>query len=170
MTTFTFADVFRELNDLKDTGIIRDYAVGGATAVMFYAEPTRTYDVGVFVVLTGTAESALTPLSDIYRWAEDGGFETKSEHVMIHGVPVQFLPAHNSLAQDAVGAALTHDYEGVPVRVIAPEHLVAMAFQAGGSRRRERGWLLIESGKIDRTKLRELLARHHVDEDIDNEK
>ena len=170
MTTFTFADVFRKLNDLKNTGIIRDYAVGGATAVMFYAEPTRTYDVDVFVLFAGTPESPLIPLSDIYRWAEDGGFETKSEHIMIHGVPVQFLPAHNSLAEEAVDSALTHDYESVPVRVIAPEHLVALAFQAGGSRQRERGWLLIESGKIDRTKLRELLARHQIDEDIDNEK
>ena len=39
----TRADVFRELNALKARGLVRDYALGGATAVLFYAEPTRTY-------------------------------------------------------------------------------------------------------------------------------
>jgi hypothetical protein len=38
----------------------------------------------------------------------------------------------------------TLDYDGVPVRVIDPEHLVALAFQAGGHKRRERAWQLIE--------------------------
>ena len=46
----SLADVFRELNTLKDTGVVRDYAIGGATAVLFYAEPARTYDVDVFVL------------------------------------------------------------------------------------------------------------------------
>ncbi len=32
-------------------GIVTQYAVGGATAVLFYAEPTRTYDLDVFVTL-----------------------------------------------------------------------------------------------------------------------
>jgi hypothetical protein len=35
MTVPTFADVFRELNSLKDKEIIREYAIGGATAVAF---------------------------------------------------------------------------------------------------------------------------------------
>lgn len=45
----TLADVFRELNELKATGLVREYAIGGATAALFYAEPARTYDVDVFV-------------------------------------------------------------------------------------------------------------------------
>ena len=39
----TLADVFRELNTLKTDDLVRDYAIGGATAVLFYAEPARTY-------------------------------------------------------------------------------------------------------------------------------
>ena len=39
----TLGDVFGELNLLKATGLVRDYAIGGATAVLFYAEPARTY-------------------------------------------------------------------------------------------------------------------------------
>ena len=47
------------------------------------------------------------------------------EHIIIHGVPVQFLPAHNALAEAAVATARTIAYEDVLVRVIAPEHLAA---------------------------------------------
>src|SRR5690349_19100807 len=136
----TLADVFKELNALKDERVIGDYALGGATAVLFYAEPTRTYDVDVFVLLDRAAPSELVSLGPIYQWAKHRGFREQSEHIFIHGVPVQFLPAHNALAEDAVATARTMDYEGVPVRVIDPEHLAAMAFQSGGGRRRERGW------------------------------
>jgi hypothetical protein len=89
---------------------------------------------------------------------------------MIHGVPVQFLPAFGALVAEAVEHALTHDYHGVSVRVISPEHLVALAFVAGSRRRRERAWLLIESGKVDLNTLRQLLAKHGIDEDLGNEK
>ena len=136
----TLKDVFAELNALKGAGIVRDYAIGGATAVLFYAEPTRTYDLDVFVPLANAPAG---------------------EHIIIHGVPVQFLPAHNALAEAAVATARTIAYEDVLVRVIAPEHLAALAFQAGGARRRERGWqLLDEPGVVDREKF-DALARTH---------
>jgi Fe2+ or Zn2+ uptake regulation protein len=32
----SLADVFRELNALKQSGIVIDYALGGATAVLFF--------------------------------------------------------------------------------------------------------------------------------------
>ena len=49
----SLADVFQVLNRMRDDGVVADYAIGGATAVLFYAEPTRTYDLDVFVTLHG---------------------------------------------------------------------------------------------------------------------
>ena len=158
----TLADVFKELNVLKEERVISDYALGGATAILFYAEPTRTYDVDVFVLLAAVEGSALVSLRPIYEWARRRGFPEQSEHIMFHGVPVQFLPTHNDLAEDAVATARTLDYNGVPVRVIGPEHLAALAFQAGGPRRRERAWQLVESGSVDRAKLDGLLEKHDI--------
>ena len=43
-----------------------------------------------------------------------------------------------ALAESALTTARTLDYDDVPVRVIDPEHLVVLAFQAGGHKRRER--------------------------------
>ena len=165
----TLADVFRELNALKTEGLVREYAIGGATAVLFYAEPARTYDVDVFVSLQPSEGSPLVSLSPIYDWARARGFSLDAEHILIHGVPVQFLPAPNELAQESVASARMLTYESVPVRVIGPEHLVALAFQAGGPQRRDRAWLLLRSGNVDREKLRNLLYSHRIDTNIDDE-
>jgi hypothetical protein len=164
----TLADIFRELNGLKGAGLVRDYAVGGATAALFYAEPARTYDVDVFVLLPPGAPVPLVSLESLYDWARTRGFGVDAEHVLVHGVPVQFLPAHNDLAEAAVNSARTLDYDGVPVRVINPEHLVALALQAGGPRRRERAWQMLDAGAVDRQRLRTLLAAHGVMIEIDD--
>ena len=155
----SLADVFRVLNRMRDDGIVAQYAIGGATAVLFYAEPTRTYDLDVFVTFEASGDDdALAPLSRVYAWAQERSFSLRAEHLMIEGVPVQFLPAYNALVQAAIGTARLHDYEGVAVRVVDPEHLVALALQAGGARRRERAWQLLEAGAVDRERLRRVLA------------
>jgi hypothetical protein len=162
----SLADVFRALARMREDGTVLEYALGGATAVLFYAEPTRTYDLDVFAILPVHAMESLSPLTAVYEWARRCGFVLDSEHMIVHGVPVQILPAHNALVTDAVRTALIHDYEGVPVPVVGPEHLVALALQAGGARRRERAWQLLQSGTVDRARLRALLSAHAIDAEI----
>lgn len=162
----SLGDVFRELNTLKADGVVRDYALGGATAVLFYAEPARTYDVDVFVLLPPGVNPTLVSLQAIYDWMRVRGFTTEAEHVLVHGVPVQFLPAFNALAEEAVVSAQTLEYAGVPVRVTGPEYLIALALQVGGARQRERAWQLLESGGVDRQELRRILAAHNIDVEI----
>lgn len=161
----SLADVFRVLNAMCAAHVVDQYAIGGATAVLFYAEPARTYDVDVFAILPSpTGELSL--LSGIYAWAHARGFAALGEHVLIHGVPVQFFPTHDALTEEAVADARELDYEGIKVRVIDPEHLVALALRAGGARRRERAWQLFEAGQVDRDRLRTILARHDISVEI----
>jgi hypothetical protein len=101
----TLADVFREINALKADAVVRDYALGGATATLFYAEPSRTYDVDVFVLMPPAPDAVIVSLETLYDWARARGFGLDAEHILIHGVPVQFLPAHNALAEAAVETA-----------------------------------------------------------------
>ncbi len=162
----SLADVFRILNRMREDGLVAQYAIGGATAVLFYAEPTRTYDLDVFVTLEAVDADALAPLSRLYAWAREQGFGLQAEHLLIEGVPVQFLPAYNALVQTALSTARVHDYGGVPVRVVDPEHLVALALQAGGARRRERAWQLLEAGAVDRERLRRILTNHAIAAEI----
>ncbi len=158
----SLTDVFRVLAQMRDSGVVGDYAVGGATAVLFYAEPTRTYDVDVFVTLPSGTEAALVSLASVYDWAKGRGIALQGEHLMIEDVPVQLLLAYNALVEEAVAGARVHDYEGVPVRVVDPEHLVALALQAGGARRRERAWQLLQFAGVDRQRLRAILDTHAV--------
>lgn len=158
----SLADVFRVLNEMKAGGIVQDYAVGGAMAVLFYAEPTRTYDLDVFVLLS-PSDGILVTLSPVYDWLKSRGFEPCAEHVMIHGVPVQLIPAYNELVEQAVKEARQLDYDAVPVRVTPPEHLVALALQTGGRKRRERAFQLLETTDIDRDALGGLLRRHGIE-------
>ena len=79
---------------------------------------------------------------------------------------MQLLPAYNALVEGALLSARVHDYGGVPVRVVDPEHLVALALQAGGARRRERAWQLLEAGAVDRERLRQILTTHAIAAEI----
>jgi hypothetical protein len=158
----SLADVFRILEQMCADRVLSGYAVGGATAVLFYAEPTRTYDVDVFVRLPPEQQDNLTPLSTVYEWAGRHGIRAEAEHLMIEGVPVQLLPAYSPLVEEAITAARVHDYDGVPVHVVGPEHLVALALMAGGARRRERAWQLLETGTVDRQQLKAMLTRHGI--------
>ena len=155
-------DVFAVLEQMRQQGIVTAYAIGGATAVLFYAEPIRTYDVDAFVTLPSDAHAALVSLAPVYAWAQSRGIASEGDHLLIEGVPVQLLPAYNALVEDAIATARVHDYDGVPVRVVGPEHLVALALEAGGARRRERAWQLLEFGGVDRGLLRRILDRHAI--------
>jgi len=154
-------DVFGVLNEMKAEGVVEDYALGGAMAALFYAEPTRTYDLGVFVILPPSDQPIVT-LTPVYAWLRARGFEAHAEHVLIHGVPVQLIPAYNELVEEAITAARNHDYDDVTVRVCPPEHLIALALQAGGGKRRERAHQLLETADIDRALLDEIMSRHGI--------
>jgi hypothetical protein len=162
----SLADVFGAINRLRDSAVIDDYAVGGATAVLFYAEPARTYDLDVFVIIRPDLDRGLEPLAAIYEWARRGGYETQAEHILIDGVPVQFLPAYTALVEESVREARNLTYGSTSVRVVGPEHLIALAVQAGGAKRRERAYQLLEAGCVDRVRLRDILARHSLPEAI----
>lgn len=162
----TLEVVFSAINGLRDAGVVDNYAVGGATAVLFYAEPARTYDLDVFVIGSGVDHRDLAPLSGIYNWAKAQGYATDAEHILIEGVPVQFLPSYTTLVEESVREARVLQYGSVPVRVVGPEHLIGLAVQAGGPRRRERAYQLLEQADVDRVRLRGLLKRHGLATDI----
>jgi len=157
----TLADAFRVLNDLRADGVIEQYAVGGAMAMVFWAEPTVTFDLNVFVFLPGTS-SPIVSIEPLYAVLRARGFEVVAEHVMIHGTPVQFLVSPNELADAAIETAIEQQLEGISFRVMRPEYLCALWLQAGGAKRRERVEVLRQSGVVDETALRRLLAKHAI--------
>lgn len=113
----SLADVFRVLNELEAAGVVERYAVGGAMAMLFWAEPVVTFDLDVFVHLPETSSPVLS-LEPLYTALRERGFDAQAEHVLIHGTPVQFLPSPNELSDEALETSVTRDLEGVAFRVI----------------------------------------------------
>lgn len=89
------------LNELEQEGVFSRYAIGGAMAATFYAEPTLTFDLDVFVFLQPD-ESGLISVAPIYEALRARGYDEQQECVLIESVPVQFLPAYNALVEEAL--------------------------------------------------------------------
>lgn len=158
-----FREALATIGRMQRDGIILDYAIGGAMALIFWTEPVPTFDLDVFVVLPGMP-SALVSLDSIYRWTNANGYAAEGEHIMIEGIPVQMIPAHNVLADEAIENAATLDYEGVSVRVIRPEYLIALYLEPSAStaKRLERVAALLEEAPLDRPSLDSILQRHRL--------
>src|SRR6185436_19793031 len=153
---------FAVINQMVADDVIKCYALGGATAAFFYIEPDTTYDVDIFCVLETFQANAIDMLTPVYAYLATKGFEPKAEAVVIHGVAVQFLPVFNPLNEEAVETARELDYEGVPVGVMSPEHLVAIMLQTGRTKDLVRIARFAESDAIDRDTLSDILARHKL--------
>jgi hypothetical protein len=156
----SFANTLRAVNAMKETGVIADYAIAGAMALLFWIEPVPTFDLDVLVILPESAGS-LVSLDAIYRWAADRGYVAEHEHVIIDGVPVQFLPSYDSLADEAIGTAVVRQYEGIDIRVVRPEYLIALFLlpSARTVKRRERAAALRDSEIIDHALLNDVMTR-----------
>ena len=161
-----FRDVLLLLSRLKAEGVIQDYAIGGAVAVSLWAEPVATQDLDVIVTIAGDAHP-LDPLRPVWDWFNQHGQTFEGEHVLIAGVPVQFLVAWSPLVREAVATAAETVYDPADpqsptIRLIRPTYLVAMWQTDQGAdtpRRRERATRLREAGLVDDTLLMELLSR-----------
>jgi hypothetical protein len=161
-----FRDVLLLLSRLKAEGVIHDYAIGGAVAVSLWAEPVATQDLDVIVTITDEAHP-LDPLRPLLDWFTQHGYTFEGEHVLIAGVPVQFLVAWSPLVREAVATAAEPVYDPADpqsptIRLIQPTYLVAMWQTDRGAdtpRRRERVARLREAGLVDDALLTELISK-----------
>ncbi len=128
---------------MKSEGVIDEYAIAGAMALLFWAEPIPTYDLDVLVFLPPTS------------------YQADKEHIIIEGIPVQFVPAPNELADEAIETAEVMKYGGVDARVVRPEYLIALYLDGSAKtpKRRERAAALRESDKVDTSRLQDLMKR-----------
>lgn len=146
-------------------GVIENYAIGGATGAFFYIEPDFTYDVDIFCVLSAVKADAIDMLSPVYRYLESKGYKAADTAVDVEGVPVQFLPVFNPLNEEAVEQARDFDYQGAPVRVMSPEHLMAIMLQTGRSKDFVRVARFLEADTFDEDALKAVLKRHGLDKE-----
>lgn len=157
------------LNKLVDDGLIPAYAIGGAIAANFYVEAFATADLDVFVLFPAQDASAILPLSPIYRALERAGGKVRGEHIEIDGTLLQIVPDSDALSREAITQATLVDYEGVPTRVMAAEHLCAIALQTGRRKDLARVEMFVTQQAVDLKGLVDILERHGLSEKLPEE-
>ncbi len=154
---------FTVLNSLETEGVIRRYAVGGAFALLFYTEPSLTYDEDIFVFLPGQSTGTLISLDSLYRHLESKGYKPDKEHVIIDGVPIQFIPAYNLLIEEALRAAIEMDYKGSKVRVLKLEYLIAIMLNTNRPKDRARVGQVVADTPYDKPLLQRILKQYNLE-------
>ena len=149
------------INEMQALGIIKKYAVGGAVAAIFYIEPLLTYDLDIFFVPAEESESLLA-LSPVYDYLKGKGYKPEQEHIIIEGVPVQFLPIYNDLVKEAVDNAVQIEYKDTIVNVLRLEYLLAIMVQTSRPKDKQRIIRFLDEGNFNETDLAEILLNHKL--------
>jgi len=149
---------FAVINQMVADGVIENYAVAGAIGAMFYVEPFSTKDLDVFVL---TPEDQLGLAIPGLNYLKARGYtEWRNEGIVIEGWPVQFMPVANALEREAYEKAQYHDVDAVSVRVVSPEHLVAIMLQVGRLKDLARVDMFLAQSAVDLEELSDILDRY----------
>jgi len=119
-------NILAYLNELKDTGIILDYAMGGGYAVMYYDLPISTYDLDILVLLSGEED-----YRRLYEHFQAQGNKIENVYIFIDDMPVQFLPNYISpLFNQAIIEADLIAFEDIHAKVVKLEYLIVLLLTA----------------------------------------
>lgn len=127
---------------------------------MFYVEPFSTEDLDVFV-LTPTDRLVIELPGWEYLKAR-GYAEIRKEGIVVEGWPVQFMPVKNALEEEAYLNAQQMDLEGERVRVVLPEHLVAIMLNVGRRKDLARIEMFLDQQEVDLDALEDVVRRHRL--------
>ncbi len=161
MATPDLEKIIERLNELERKGTIGPYAIGGAFAFVFYAEPFETRDLDVFADLP-TSQGGLVLLDKLYADLASLGYMPEGDAVLIEGFPVQILPETTPLLQEAVAQAESISVGKQRTRVFSAEHAVAIALQTNRAKDKLRIQHLLETGRepLNQGQLDAILQRH----------
>ncbi|MBT9175421.1 MAG: hypothetical protein DDT22_01097 [candidate division WS2 bacterium] len=98
-------------------------------------------------------------LTPIYDYLKKNGYSWKEGHIIIEGIPVQFIPA-DELEEEAVRNAREVEYEGVITKIISPEYLIPILLRVGRKKDTEKIERLLSQTEIDKKKLEDILYRY----------
>ena len=152
-------ETLKLLNRMVKDGVIRQYAIGGAVAAIYYLEPFDTADLDIFVQID-VPESELMILAPIYKYLRKEGHKARGEFVYVEGLPVQFLPVFNPLTEEALVEANTITFARVTTRLMRAEHLVAIMLDTGRPKDYLRIAMFLEQKAVDLRSLKAVLRRY----------
>jgi hypothetical protein len=153
------------INAMERDGVIERYAIGGAVAAYNYVEPAVTEDLDIFLSIEST--SPIITLEPILKYLRQRGYKDfRKEGIEIEGWPVQFIPASDALAKEAIGkaepTAIRANGGKVKARIMRAEHLVALALRVSRPKDLHRIGQFLDETAVNLKKLDGVLARHDL--------
>jgi len=145
------------IKELKEKKVLKDFSIGGGIAALYYIEPLLTYDLDILFI---PSKDSIDVLAPIYQYLKEKGFKTKREHVLIQGIPVQFIPVYSDLVKEAVQYSDEVKYGRIKTKVLGLEYLIAVMLQTNRPKDKERLIKVFEEAKIDLKLLKKILKKY----------
>ena len=152
--------VIQILNRMQADGIIEKFAIGGGIAAIRYLEPYETDDIDVFISPVVVGANGLVSFGRIYSYLEELGYNTEREYIRIEGWLVQFVPASESVQEEAVAKADRVAFAGEYTSIFSAEHLAAELLRSGRLKDLTRVEALLKSEQLDMAVFRDIIRRH----------
>jgi len=156
--------VIELLNRMQAEGIIENFAIGGGIAAIYYLPPYNTNDVDVFISPVVVSEGGLLSFGRIYSYLQALGYQPEREYIRIEEWLVQFLPAAESVQEEAVAQADRVAFAGAYTSMFSAEHLAAELLRSGRLKDHTRVLDLLKSEQMDMNTFRDIIRRHSLAE------
>ena|SRR5258705_1047801 len=156
--------VLQVLNRMQADGVIERFAIGGGIAAIRYLEPYQTDDIDVFISPVVVGENGLVSFGRIYSYLEQLGYNTEREYIRVEGWLVQFVPASESIQEEAVAMADRVAFAGEYTSIFSAEHLAAELLRSGRLKDHTRVVALLKSEQMDMDVFRDIIRRHGLEE------
>ena len=156
--------VLQILNRMQADGIIEKFAIGGGIATIRYLEGYLTDDIDVFISPVIVGDNGLVSFGRIYEYLHELGYPAEREYISVEGWLVQFVPASESVQEEAVAQADRVAFAGVYTLMFSAEHLAAELLRSGRPKDHARVVSLLESEQMDLTVFRDIVSRHGLAE------
>lgn len=154
-----FLTVFKIFNELKKKKVFQDYAIGGAVAVNYYAEPRNTIDLDLYFLVDDRGYHQL------WQTLTDIGYKAQGQRIVVEGVPVDMFPVSvHPIFEEALRNAKQVRVSGVPIKVFTPEYLIVTKLMSFRPRDRADIYDLFEFGKVDKNVLNDIMRRYTNEE------
>jgi hypothetical protein len=152
---------------LARQGTIKQYAIAGAVAAIYYIQPTLTEDLDILVSPGDFDErkSGLILLQPIEAALAKMGYTKRSDvGIWIEDWPVQFLPVASPLDEEALAQAREVEIpiEGelpIKARILSAEYVVAIALKVGRLKDLARVEAFLDQEAVDLGSLKVVLDR-----------
>jgi hypothetical protein len=153
--------VFKVINKMYREGVLKNYAIGGAVATIYYTEPFATKDIDIFFI--PSEKEGLISLTPFYDFLLKKGYNTYKEYIIIGEIPIQFIPAATDLEKEAVENAILVKYKNLEIKIFKPEYLIAIFLKVYRPKDKVKLIKLIDQTKIDKPFLKDILQRYGLD-------